>query len=49
MERAASNVGECLSMQPEFWIPQFVSKQPFKSPADAKRLAATLRLAGLPR
>ncbi len=49
MERAGANVAECLAMQPEFSIAQFVSKQPFQIAADAKRLTATLRLAGLPR
>jgi tetratricopeptide (TPR) repeat protein len=49
MDRAATHVEQCLSMQPDFSIAQFMSKQPFKLPADAKRLASTLRLAGLPR
>jgi TolB-like protein len=48
MDRAATDVAECLAMQPDFSIAQFVTKQPFKNPADAKRLTSSLRLAGLP-
>ncbi len=35
-------------MKPDFSIKQFMSKEPFKSPADAENLASSLRLAGLP-
>jgi TolB-like protein/tetratricopeptide (TPR) repeat protein len=48
MRRARASVAECLSMQPDFSIGQFVSKQPFKIAADAELLAASLHLAGLP-
>jgi len=39
---------ECLAMKPEFSIQMFMSKEPFKNPADAEYQAECLRLAGLP-
>ena len=48
MVRAREYVAECLAAQPAFSIRQFVSKEPFRSPADAERLAESLRLAGFP-
>jgi TolB-like protein len=48
MERARASVGACLSIRPNFSIAQFMSKEPFKIPADAEQVASSLRLAGLP-
>jgi TolB-like protein len=48
MERAGILVRECLSLRPEFAISHFMSKEPFKNPADAAHLAECLRMAGLP-
>ena len=45
---ARASVAECLSMKPDFSVAKFVSNQPFKIPAHAERLAASLHLAGLP-
>jgi hypothetical protein len=39
---------ECLSLRPGFSIRQFMSKEPFRNPADAEYFAESLRLAGLP-
>jgi TolB-like protein/tetratricopeptide (TPR) repeat protein len=46
--RAELSAGECLAMKPDFSTARFMSKMPFKIPADADRLASSLRLAGLP-
>jgi TolB-like protein len=48
MPRTRSSVAECLAIKPDFSVAEFVGRQPFKNQADAERLAATLRLAGLP-
>jgi hypothetical protein len=48
MARARASVAACLSLRPDFSIAQFMSKEPFKNPADAEQLASSLRLAGLP-
>jgi adenylate cyclase len=48
LPRAELSARECLSMKPDFSITRFMSKMPFKIPADADRLASSLRLAGLP-
>jgi adenylate cyclase len=45
---ARAGVAECLSMYPGFSVEKFMSHQPFKIPAQAEQLAASLRLAGLP-
>ncbi|CAN5360509.1 winged helix-turn-helix domain-containing tetratricopeptide repeat protein [soil metagenome] len=47
-DRAAAFARECLDMRPEFRIAHFMSKQPYKNPADAAHLAGCLRGAGLP-
>jgi len=47
-ERAREFAEECLSRRPEFSARQFVSREPFRDPADAVYLAESLRLAGLP-
>ncbi len=46
--RAKACAAECLAMRPEFTIGRFMTRQPFKDPADAASLAETLALAGLP-
>jgi TolB-like protein len=48
MDRAKKSVAECLALLPEFTITRFMSKEPYKLEADHERLAASLRLAGLP-
>lgn len=48
MDQARQFCGECLSDFPDFSIAQFVSKEPFRDPAQAEYLAESLRLAGLP-
>jgi hypothetical protein len=48
MVRARSSAAACLSIRPDFSIAQFMNKEPFKIPADAERIASSLRLAGLP-
>jgi adenylate cyclase len=48
MERARASVAACLALRPDFSISQFMSKEPFKIPADADQVASSLRLAGLP-
>ena len=39
---------ECLRNKPDFSIVRWMKKEPFKDPADAARLAESLRIAGLP-
>jgi adenylate cyclase len=48
MERAKASVAACLSIRPDFSIARFMSREPFKKPADAEQIATSLRLAGLP-
>ena len=48
LNAARAGVAECLSMNPDFSVARFVNNQPFKIPAHAEQLAASLRLAGLP-
>ena len=48
IDRARASAAECLALKPEFSIGHFMSKQPFKNPADASSLAESLRMAGLP-
>jgi len=47
-DSARASVAECLSMKPDFSVARFMNNQPFKIPAHAELLAASLRLAGLP-
>ena len=47
-ERAAVFMRECLNKLPEIRLGHFMSKQPFKNPADAAHIVECLRLAGLP-
>jgi TolB-like protein len=46
--RARASAAECLSMRPDFSIGRFMTRQPFKNPADAASLAESMRMAGLP-
>jgi hypothetical protein len=48
MELAAVFARECLDMRPEFSIGHFMSREPFKNPADGAHIAECLRIAGLP-
>jgi adenylate cyclase len=48
MDCATASVATCLSIRPDFSIAQFMSREPFKNPADAEQIASSLRLAGLP-
>jgi TolB-like protein/class 3 adenylate cyclase len=45
---AEATAKECLTMKPEFSIRMFMSKEPFKNPADAAHQTESLRMAGLP-
>lgn len=47
VHRAKTSAIECLSMKPDFSITHFMSKLPFKNPADAEQLGSSLRLARL--
>ncbi len=48
IERAKASVAECLAMRPNFSIAHYMSKEPFKLPADSAHLAESLHIAGLP-
>ena len=48
MERAKVSVAACLALRPGFSIDHYMSKEPFKFPADAAHLAESLHMAGLP-
>jgi TolB-like protein/tetratricopeptide (TPR) repeat protein len=48
IDRAKASVAECLTMRPGFSIDHYMSKEPFKFPADAANLAESLHMAGLP-
>jgi len=48
LQSARKCVADCLSMMPAFSVRWYVSKEPYRFPADAERLAESLRLAGLP-
>jgi tetratricopeptide (TPR) repeat protein len=48
IDRAQLSAAECLAMKPDFSVGHFMTKQPFKYPADAAELAESLRMAGLP-
>jgi TolB-like protein len=48
MHRAKGSAIDCLSMKPDFSTTHFMTKLPFKNPADAEQVASSLRLAGLP-
>ena len=48
IDNAGVSANECLIMKPDFSIAHYMTKQPFKNPADAANLAESLRMAGLP-
>jgi TolB-like protein len=48
MQLAREHAAICLAMKPDFTISRFMAKEPFKDPADASRLAESLRMGGLP-
>ena len=48
MDRARAYVADCLALKPDFSIRQYMKKEPFKLAADAERIQAALRKAGLP-
>jgi TolB-like protein/tetratricopeptide (TPR) repeat protein len=48
LQGAETTVKECLAMKPEFSTRMFMSKEPFKNPADAAHQSESLRMAGLP-
>ena len=48
MDRARASVADCLSLKPDFSVTRFMKKEPFKFAADAERIEASLRRAGLP-
>jgi TolB-like protein/tetratricopeptide (TPR) repeat protein len=45
---AATSTASVLAMKPDFTISRFMTREPFKDPADAMHLAESLRMAGLP-
>jgi adenylate cyclase len=47
-DRAKISANECLFKKPDFSIAHFMTKQPFKNPADAASLGESLHMAGLP-
>jgi TolB-like protein len=47
-DRARVSAAECLAMRPSFSVGHFMTKQPFKNPADAANMAESLLMAGLP-
>ncbi len=46
--RAQAYMIECLALKPDFSISRFMSKEPYKNAADAKLIAESLLMAGLP-
>jgi TolB-like protein/DNA-binding winged helix-turn-helix (wHTH) protein len=48
IDGARVSANECLARKPDFSIRHFMTKQPFRNPADAASLAESLRMAGLP-
>jgi tetratricopeptide (TPR) repeat protein len=48
MEQATRTVAECLALKPGFSVRHFMSREPFRNPADAAHVTEALRLAGLP-
>jgi adenylate cyclase len=45
---AATSAASVLAMKPDFTISRFMTREPFKDPADAAHLAESLGMAGLP-
>ena len=48
MDGARASVADCLALKVDFSIGHYMKKEPFKIQAEAERVAASLRLAGLP-
>jgi tetratricopeptide (TPR) repeat protein len=48
MDRARVSVADCLALKPNFSIKHYMHKEPFQLKADAERVEAALRRAGLP-
>lgn len=48
VDAARANVTYCLSLKPDFGIKTYMKKEPFQINAEANRVAASLRLAGVP-
>jgi adenylate cyclase len=48
MQNARACVASCLSLRPHFSIQRYMSKEPFRMPADANHVSRSLRAAGLP-
>ena len=48
MDQAGASAAACVAMRPDFSIAHFMTKQPYKNPADAVHLAESLLMAGLP-
>jgi TolB-like protein/tetratricopeptide (TPR) repeat protein len=48
IDRARASASACLALKQDFSIAHFMTKQPFKDPADAANLAESMRMAGLP-
>ena len=48
MANARLFAAECLAARPDFSVRWNMSKEPYKNPADAARIAESLRMAGLP-
>lgn len=49
MDGAGRRAAQCLALRPDFSIDLLLTKSPFKNPADAERVAESLRVAGLPQ
>ena len=47
-DRAKASAAACLATKPDFSTRHFMTKEPFKNPADAAHLADSLLMAGLP-
>jgi hypothetical protein len=45
---AAVHAAACLARRPDFTVERYMRKEPYRDPADADRLAGSLRMAGLP-
>jgi hypothetical protein len=48
MDRARISVADCVALRPNFSIKHYMRKEPFQLQADAERVEAALRRAGLP-
>jgi adenylate cyclase len=48
LDQARASAAACMATRPNFSIAHFMTKQPYKDPADAVHLAESLLMAGLP-